>query len=413
MNLFAFALRNVGRNRRRTAITMAATAFAGFTMIGYSALMEGIVVEIQANALDLELGEIQLHPPGWREDPDLYKRIERADDLADALTGDGRAAAPRLYGFALAAADSTSAGVQLRGIDLDRERRVTRLHEHLKAGTWLQADDPGGAVVGRKLARSLGVGVGDEVVLLGQAADGSMANDVYRVRGILSAVGEPLDQSGFLMSVGAYRDLMQIPSGAHELVLSRPVDHRSEVHVDLLADDVRRVAAPFGELEVSTWRVLQPFVAQMTDMMGISLAIMMSILFIAIGLVLFNATLMSVSERIREFGILKAIGLSPGQVVALMLIEAAILALGAASIALAIGIPLAFWIERHGIDLSRFSADALDFAGVAMDPIWQGDATPRAIALPVAYLVGMVLLSALYPALKAGFLRPVDAIRHQ
>ncbi len=189
VNLLAFAMRNVSRNRHRSVVTTAAMGFAGMIMIFYAALMEGLFISTERNALAMNLGDIQIHARGYRDDPDLYTRIPAVDVMLEKLHRQGFNASPRLFGFALAAAGSSSAGVQLRGIDIEHEATVTQIHRHVAEGAWLARDDAHGVVLGRKLARTLAVGLGGELVIVSQAADGSMANDLYRVRGILKSVG--------------------------------------------------------------------------------------------------------------------------------------------------------------------------------------------------------------------------------
>jgi len=215
------ALRSLGRNKRRTFITTAATALAAFIMLVYSTLLSGLIRTLERSVTDMELGDLQVHATGYRIDPDLYTRIDDFDRALERLSDAGLSGAPRLFGAALAAAGNSSAGVELRGIDVPREAEVTKVHRHLAAGRWLDPNDDEGVVLGRKLARSLHVDVGAEVVLLGQAADGSMANDLFRVRGILKNVGERVDRAGFLMLESTFRELMQVSSGVHEIAIAR------------------------------------------------------------------------------------------------------------------------------------------------------------------------------------------------
>ena len=171
MKLLPQAIRNVSRTCQRTIVTTAAMGFAGFIMIFYASLMEGLLQASERNAVGMNLGDIQIHAEGYRYDPDLYKRIENAGALVRRLEQEGFHATQRVYGFGLAAAGSASAGVQLRGIDLDHEATVTQIHRHVMEGAWLDETDPRGVVIGRKLARTLGVEPGLGVVdLCGIAA---------------------------------------------------------------------------------------------------------------------------------------------------------------------------------------------------------------------------------------------------
>jgi len=195
MNLLALGIRNLARHRTRSLVTIGAMAVAGVIMIVYIGLMEGIFESSRRNAVDYDLGEFRINAPAYRKDPDLYKRIDNTESLLQPLQQAGYYASPRLYGFGLLAPGYSSAGVQLRGIDIDSEKMVTKLHRHIAKGKWLSSEHDYGAVIGRKLARTLGARLGDKLVIVGQASDGSMANELFEVRGILKGVGEEIDRA--------------------------------------------------------------------------------------------------------------------------------------------------------------------------------------------------------------------------
>jgi len=399
------ALRSLGRNKRRTFITTAATALAAFIMLVYSTLLSGLIRTLERSVTDMELGDLQVHATGYRIDPDLYTRIDDFDRALERLSDAGLSGAPRLFGAALAAAGNSSAGVELRGIDVPREAEVTKVHRHLAAGRWLDPNDDEGVVLGRKLARSLHVDVGAEVVLLGQAADGSMANDLFRVRGILKNVGERVDRAGFLMLESTFRELMQVSSGVHEIAIARN-EGTSLEEAKAMATSV------FGDAEVLTWRELQPAVAQMVDSSMAGRLIMLFITYGAIATVILNATLMSVFERIRELGVMKAIGAHPIQIASIVMFETLLQATLAAAVAVGAGLPVALHLETHGWDLRNMIGN-LSLQGIAWEPIWYADVDTAGVVAPVLVLFGMVTLAAVYPSLKAALLSPIRAIYHR
>jgi ABC-type lipoprotein release transport system permease subunit len=407
MNIFAFAFRNVIRSRQRAWVTIGAMAFAGAIMIFYAALLEGMLRATEKNAVGMELGEFQIHAPGFRNDPDLYKRIENEAELLDKLEKEGYRAAPRLLGVGLVAVGVSSAGVVLRGVDIARESSVTELHRHLLAGLWLDEADPNGVVIGRKLARTLDTGLGGELVLVGQAADGSMANDLYTVRGILKSVGDGIDRGGFFMTATAFREVMVLPSGVHEIVV------RGDKRETDIGEQTGRLAAMAPDIEVKNWRDLQPVLARIVDMSRVSLIIMLMITYVAVGILTLNGMLMSVFERIREFGVMKALGVSPWNVFALIVVEAMLQVTTAAILAMAAAVPLSLYCQTHPLDLSGLAKTSSTIAGIAIDPFWYSKVTFDSIALPVLFLYLTAVLAILYPAGKAALIRPVRAIHHR
>ncbi len=405
MKIISMARRNVFRNWRRTLVTTLAMGFAGFIMILFAALMEGLLQTSERNAVSMNLGDVQIHAEGYRDDPDLYKRIENADDLVSQLQQAGFHATPRVYGFGLAAAGSTSAGVQLRGINLTNEATVTQVHKHIMQGNWLADNDPKGVVIGKKLARTLGVKPGDEIVIIGQAADGSMANDLYTVRGILKSVGEDVDRAGFFMVERSFRELMVLQRGAHEISVMRP--DRSD---DLEAATAQVSALALG-YETKNWRQLQPVIARILDLADAQTIIMVLITYVAVAMLVLNAMLMSVFERIRELGIMKAMGVTPWQITLLIYAETMIQVTVASVIAFLSGWSLSNYYKVNGIDLSAISSGA-SFGGVAIDPIWYAHVTTEAVLIPIVFLFIIAVVAVIYPAIKAAVIRPVKAIHY-
>ena len=406
MRILSIASRNVVRNWRRTLVTTLAMGFAGFIMILYATLTEGLLQTSERNAVAMNLGDMQIHAEGYRDDPDLYKRIDNAAGLVNKLQQAGFHATQRVYGFGLAAAGSTSAGVQLRGVNLANEATVTQIHQHVMQGNWLADTDPMGVVIGRKLARTLGVKPGDEVIIIGQATDGSMANDLYTVRGILKSIGEGVDRAGFFMVERTFRELMVLPQGAHEIAVMRPDRSRN------LESATAQVAALSPGYETMNWRQLQPVIARILDLADASTIIMVLITYVAVAMVVLNAMLMSVFERIRELGIMKALGVTPWQLTLLVYAETMVQVVMAGIIALASGWSVSHYFQNNGIDLSAISS-SVSFGGVAMDPIWRAYVTTEAVVLPIVFLFIIAAAAVIYPAIKAAVIRPVKAIYYR
>ncbi|MFQ5441148.1 MAG: FtsX-like permease family protein [Thermodesulfobacteriota bacterium] len=404
--ILSIALRNLGRNRPRTVVTTLATAFAGLVMIFYVSLMNGMFSMLEKNIVSMDLGDIQIHSPGYLDDPDLYSRIKDYEGLMRRLEKKGFYASPRLYAYALGATGAASSGVELRGVEPAREKKVTELDRHISRGAWLDAKDPGGVVIGGKLSGVLDIGPGGEIVVVGRATDGSTANEVYHVRGVLKAVGHAMDSSALFMTAGAFRSLMVMPSGAHEIALARSSRDTGLHEATLEASSVAR------GLEVKNWRELKPLVARLFDVSVYSMYFMYIVTYAAIGIVISNATLMSVFERIHELGLLKALGVGPAPVAAMVFIEIIVQTAIAGLLAVAAGLPLSLYFEAHGINLTRL-VGAGSLYGVAIDPVWYCNVTVRSVAEPIVFLFAMVILGVIYPVLKAAFMTPLDALYYR
>jgi ABC-type lipoprotein release transport system permease subunit len=382
-------------------------AFAGFIMIFYATLMEGLLHTTEKNAIAMETGQFQVHAHGYRDDPDMYKKIMNEQKLVAEIEKNGFKATPRLYAFGLAAAGASSAGVMLRGINITLEKGVTDIHEHLLSGSWLTDIDPAGVVVGRRLANILGVKTGGEVVIVSQAADGSMANELYIVRGILKSVGEGVDRGGFFMLDSAFRQLIAIPEGVHEIAV-KAIEQETD-----LETSTRQLANLMPDLEVLNWRQLMPVVARILDISRSSLLLMLFITYTAVGILTLNSMLMGVFERIHEFGIIKALGVSPLRIYSLITLETVFQTTIASLLALATAVPLSIYCETHPLDLTSLASTSASIAGIALDPLWYCRVTFDSVFDPIMVLFLVAMIAIIYPAAKAALIRPLQAIYHR
>jgi len=333
----------------------------------------------------------------------LWTTIQDPEAVLEPLARQGFDASCRVLAFGLAAAGESSAGVAFRGVDLAADARVTKVQDEVARGEWLSEDDPKGVVLGRRLARLLNVSLGDEVVVLTQGSDSAMAYDLYHVRGVLRGIADATDRGGVFMNEATLRELITVPEGVHQIIVRRP----ESLPLDAAAGEIRGVAP---ELDVQTWKQLLPTLASMLESTrGIMIA-MFFIMYVAIGMLILNAMLMAVFERIRELGVMKALGVGPFEVLRLILFESGIQTAIAVSAGLLLSVPALLYLERIGIDLGMLAGTSV--LGIAMDPIWRAAISPAVFTTPVVVLLVMVTLAVLYPAVKAAAVQPVEAMRH-
>ena len=399
------AWRNLWRYGRRTVTTIAAMTLALLTLIVWTSFVQGFLRDLETTIVEVEIGDLQVYPPEYRTQPSIFDRIASSTELVDTLGAMGFDASARLLGGGLAAAGESSAGISLRGVETEQDARVSVVYDRVAEGSWLDPSDPAGIVIGGRLARTLDVGLGDEVVLLSQATDGSIANGLFAVRGILAPFSEATDRGGVFLVRQAFLDFFVLPGGAHQVVVRNSADQPLEA-------SAAQIRAAVPGLDVLTWRELFPTLATMLDSVESTMYILFMIVYLAIAILLINATLMAVFERIKELGLLKAVGLSPTRVVSLILWEGLFQAALAAVAGLILSVPLLFYFTRVGINLAALGGQ-ISISGIGMDPYMRGVVTPAIFVGPLSAMFVIVLLSMLYPALKAARIRPVEAMRHQ
>ena len=411
--LVQIAWRNLWRNPRRTLISMAAIALGYAMLLLFACLLEGLSQQMIENGTRFGLSHMQVHAPGYYPTRSIYKTLSKqqgtdVSQLLATLTSDPRvqAASPRVYGYGLVSSANQSTGADLLGVIPGREQDITTLHTRIVTGSYLTEQVPKGVVIGEKLADSIDVGVGSEVVLVTQAADGSIGNDLYTVVGILRTGLEAMDRGLVLMSLSSLQELLSLaPKRIHEIAIT--LSNAAQATAVASALEVR--LSQVLPVRVRAWPELSPELAEYVRLIRSSTSIFFFIVFLVAIMGVMNTMLMAVFERTRELGVLMALGMRPVQVVGLVLAEAGGLVSASLVLGGGLGAPLLWYLQIYGLDLRSFMGE-IPMAGVVVDPLWYGWQDFSAYGQAALGLAVVALVSALYPALRAARFRPVEAI---
>lgn len=403
--LFRLAFRNVFRQRRRSLLT-ALMMVGGFCLSSVSISISdgsyGHLIDIFTRD---HTGHLQIHRAGYLDRPSLYATLDEVAAIGDVLDGDDRVSgwAPRVYAPALAFRGAKTTGVRLMGVDPAPEAATTRLPRKVSRGRFFSGPDEHAVILGHSIADLLGADVGDEVVLIGQGADGSIANDLFPVVGITGASGQVRSSRTAYLPLGTAQEFLVLPGRVHELaVVLHDVDEARASAADLqtrLAD---------RDLDVSPWQVVEAefYRAMRADVEGMWVSLLVIIVIVAIGVL--NTVLMTILERTREFGVLRALGTRPRTVFGLILLETAFLAGLSLVPGAALSAGLNAWLAAVGIPMSV----GVEVGGVLFSHMY-GELNARTLWLPASVVFGAAVLVSLLPALRAAHVVPVDALRHR
>lgn len=395
------AWRNIWRNKRRTFITQFALIVALSLMIACSGLIWGLIKQMERNATLLGPGEIQIHSPGYLDDRSIYRVMDHPDMIINKIEKIGAKAAPRLQGFGLVSQGENSSGTQILGIDLIREKKVTEFHKHILKGSFLKKK--GDVLLGKKIAVTLDASIADELVIVTQAADGSIGNDLYRVAGILNGISEEIDRSTIMMSISDFKNIFSLGDVATEVTIRRSDETEN---LTSLRDHIKTIVP---EEEVKTWREIFPAVSDILELTDASIYIFLIIIYLAGSFIMLNTMLMSVFERIKELGIMMAIGFRPLQVLILIFLETFLLTLCGSLVGLLGGVSLSLYLTYYGLDLSSIT-EGFSFVGILAEPHWFAVTDFHTVFPSVISLFVISLIAVIYPAMKASLLKPVDAL---
>lgn len=401
------AWRNLWRHRRRSLITATAMAVGLALCMAMIAFSDGTFAQMFDVMVRQQLGHVQVHHPDYPGRRSLHDTVADSEDLLARLRAHEQvsAASPRLNGFALVGSEQKSTGGQVVGVEPRAFASVTKLADRVVEGSYLSEEPDGAVLIGDGLASSVGLGVGDELIAVTQAADGSLGNDLYTVRGVVHTGSTAMDRAGVYMHLQDAQRLLVLPDQVHQILVLGTRDDR----VEDLAAEVEGLAGP--DLDVRTWREASPQTAQMMGMQDVSAFIMLGFVFSVAAFGVLNTMLMSVFERTRELGVLKALGIRPWRLVVLVLVESLFLAALAGGIGLVLGGLLDAWLVVYGVDFSGTLEEGFDFAGVSFEPVFKGLVRPHMIALCVLALFVVALLASMWPALRAAALQPVESLR--
>lgn len=406
--LVRVAWRNLWRHGRRSAITAGAMAMGVALCMFMLTYSDGIFAQMFDVLVSQKLGHVQVHHPDYPKKRILHDAIPDGEALLVQLEGlpHVRAATGRLNSFGLLASKETSVGGQLLGVVPAREDAVSGLAEDVFAGEYRLGENR--ALVGKGLAEKLKIGVGDELVVIVQAADGSMGNELLTVSGLYKTGSTSLDRSGAVVDLADLQRLVAMEGRLHEVLLLAD----DALLSDAIAADAKALPAA-APLLVRTWAESDPETAQMMAMQDTGAFIMLFFVFALASFGVLNTMLMSVFERTRELGVLRAVGLTPGQLMVMVILESCFLG-GLAVVAGGVLGGILDWMAVvYGIDMSMGNADVKGFEweGVTFDPVVKGVVRPQGIVFTLVTVFVVSLLASLWPAWRAARLRPVDAMR--
>lgn len=402
------AWRNVWRNPRRTALTVAATVFAVVLVVFFVAMAAGLHEKMIEDTVRVNAGHASISGRGYLENRTLEEFVILDEGLERALDSTPGVAgwAPRLNGFGLLSNDSATRGVAVIGVDPAREPSVTTLAGRLREGSFLRPGARREIVLGSRLASNLSARIGDEILLYSMAYSLETAYDLFRVTGILKLPDAGLDRSLSIISLADAQDFFVYGDRVSEVaILAREADETPAI--------VRRLERELdgrSRVEVHTWQERMPELVQFIFLDDAGMYILLVILVIVVAFGIFNTILMAVLERKREFGVLLALGLRPRSVFHIVYLESFLLAGVGLALGLAVGIPLVLYFQAHPIPLSGDQmVEAMELFGI--EPVFTWKLKPLNPIGSVATILGVALVAALYPALKASRGRPVDVLR--
>ena len=401
------AWRNLGRNKKRTALAFLAITVAQFAFLATDGLMRGYSDNIRLAITGPMVGHVQAHDPNWRQERAIDLAIDDVDNIVSEVQSDpdvGNVSA-RIYAPVLVAPKQDAFIATVIGLSIDAESSPCGILSGLK-----QSVEKGKVLIGYRLAKKINAKPGQEIAVVGQAADGSLANDLYIVQDIIRCPADIVNQSGIIMSLQDAQQLFVMPNQANEIVIRARTSGKSREISNRLSQKPL-----FANIELLTWQEIVPelvLILKMSDYVGYFALI---IVFIAAIAGIANTLMMSTFERMHEFGMLLALGTKPMRIVRMIICESIFIGVIGVAIGTVLGYGFVIGTAEQGIDMASWGGE-----GQVDEMAYQGLNLPLHIhprLEPIDTLLGLIavivtsLLASVWPAWTAGRLEPIKAMR--
>jgi ABC-type lipoprotein release transport system permease subunit len=400
--MFMLAWRNLWRNHRRTTIMLAAITVGVWAMIFMTALMRGMVDDMLLNGIRSLPGEVQIHHPEYRDDPSINNSIPApADALIQALQiPEVTAWTSRVRVPAVISSERDSRGAVLLGIEPGGEVQVSFDLDTISEGRFLEDSGDRGLVIGAKMAERLETDLGKRVVVMSQDPDNNIADRGFRIVGIYRAKLASLEETYIYAGRETVQKLLKLGDRVSEIAITSE-DYRN---VDNWYPRIKQAA---GEgVETLPWYEVDTYLGSMLAMMDGFVLVWIIIVFLALSFGLVNTLVMAVFERVREIGLMQALGMRPSTILYQILMESLLLMLIGLLLGnvLAVGtvIPL-----QGGIDIS-IVAEGMEMMGTSSMLYPALKLNDMIMANVIVIVLG--LLTSILPAWRAASYDPIEAL---
>jgi putative ABC transport system permease protein len=402
--LLKIAWRNIWRNKKRSLIVLTSIVIGTIAAVVLDGLSIGMLNQMLFNQINTGISYIQIHKKGFNDNKTVQNYMPDYKHVEDVLKKNPQIKyySKRVITFGLLSSATNSSGVYMNGILPQEEENVSVIKSSIVEGSYLTQKQRE-ILIGKDLAEKLGVGLGDKVVALCTTPDGTVGTDLFRISGIYETASSEFDKVNIYINLHSAQQMMGIGDNIYEFAIV-PGDYE---RVPAIKDKL--VSQLGNRYEVLSYIDLLPTLILSLDLYKESMLIFDIIIALALIFGIANVMLMSVFERIREFGVLMSIGIKNAKLFIMIIVEAFIIGVLGTVIGIGLGSLIELFLSKVGINLSIFAESLKSFGvGAIIYPVL----SLSNIATLLMMIPFISVLAAIYPSYKAIKLEPVSAIRY-
>ncbi len=401
--LLKIAWRNIWRNRQRSLVMIIAIMAGLWGGIFASALSFGLMKQRFVTGIEQHISHVQIHHPEYLKDQDIKYAVEEWESLSIQLSEAEEVVAfsGRTMVSGMLSTATLTTGISIIGIEPEMETRTTSLHNNIMEGDRLDNSLRNPILIGKKLADKIKAKVHSRIVLTFQDIDGEITSASFRVAGIYQTSNLALDERRVFVMQNDINQLL----GSNLLVNEIGILLEEHEQASAFAE---KYQALYPDLTVRTWSEISPELGYIHEMTSVMLMFVLVIILLALAFGLLNTMLMSVFERVKELGMLMAIGMNKKKIFTMILLETTFLTLSGAVLGIVVGTSTIMLFNHKGMDLSAVGGDSLNEFG--FDSVVYPQLEPSFYGMLALLVVITAILTAIYPALKALRLKPAEAV---
>lgn len=401
MLLVKIAWKNIWRNKVRSFVVITAISLGLWAGVFGSAFVQGMMKSKVEDVIQTEMSHIQIHVPKFRDEYDGSLYMKNGSEIADALRAKDQveAVSERMISMGGLASSRKNGMIKLVGVNPADEKHVSDIYTKVIEGSYFESKKKRPIILSEKTAEEYGIKMNSKIIFKMLDVDGQMTDIAFKVVGIYNSGNPMYDKMTAFVKLDQMRQGFGIETGSNEIAVWLNDHNQSET----IAHDFQD---KYSDLEVLPWMDLSPGMRMMIEAFDVYLYIIVGIILVALLFSIVNTMLMAVLERVREIGMLMAIGMTKNRVFKIIMYETVFMTMIGAPIGLLLSGLTVGYFGKNGIDLSGAAYEAQGF-GSTVFPYLDIESYIN-VTIMVLF---MAVLAAVYPALKALSLKPVEAIR--